>query len=151
MYSAIIAALPVVEVRGAIPYLVANKCPLYFIVLSYLVSTAVGIGVYIFIEEILKIARSLLGKTWKGGIKLLDKVIERAERGAGPKVEKYGTLGLALFVAIPLPGTGVWTGALAGYLLGLKKRDVALALALGNLGATLAVSALSLGARAFVG
>ncbi len=145
LYSALISALPVVEVRGAIPYLVLNGCPLYYILVCYIVSTLTGILVYFFIEEILRIARVVLRKTWRGGLKVLDKIIERAERGAGPKVEKYGTLGLALFVGVPLPGTGVWTGALAGYLLGLKKRDVVIALALGNLLATIIVTALSLG------
>ncbi|UXD21638.1 ligand-binding protein SH3 [Ignicoccus pacificus DSM 13166] len=146
LYSALISALPVVEIRGAIPYLIANGCPLYFIVICYVVGTLTGFLVYLFLEEILRIARNILHKYWKGGLKILDKIVERAEKGAGPKVEKYGTLGLALFVAIPAPGTGVWTGAMAGYLLGLKKRDVLLALALGNLGATIIVTLLSLGA-----
>jgi uncharacterized membrane protein len=110
------------------------------------VGTLTGFALYLFLEEILKLTRRVLYKSWKGGLIILDKILERAERGAGPRVEKYGTLGLALFVAIPAPGTGVWTGALAGYLLGLKKRDVLIALALGNLAATAIVTALSLGA-----
>ncbi len=48
-------------------------------------------------------------------------------------VKKYGVLGLALFVAIPLPVTGIWTGALIAYLLGLRRRHSIIALVIGGL------------------
>ena len=144
------ATLPIVEIRGAVPYLVASECPLYYIALCYVASTATGVLVYLVLETLLRVARDVLNRVWKGGVKLLDAIIERTEKGAGPKVEKYGTLGLALFVAIPLPGTGVWTGALAGYLLGLKKRDVVIALSVGNLIAVLIVLIASSGIKAII-
>jgi len=48
-------------------------------------------------------------------------------------VKKYGVIGLALFVAIPLPVTGIWTGALIAYLLGLRRRHSIVALIIGGL------------------
>ncbi len=42
-------------------------------------------------------------------------------------VDKYGTIGLALFIGVPLPGSGVWTGALAAFLLGFKRKEFSIA------------------------
>ncbi len=61
------------------------------------------------------------------------KYLQSVRRRAEPYVKKYGFLGLVIFVAIPLPATGIWTGALAAYVLGMDKRRTALALALGGL------------------
>jgi len=108
--------------------------------LSYALCTLTGILVYLALGKLLPWAESFLERRWRLGARILKKITERAEKGAGEKVEKYGTLGLALFVGVPLPGTGVWTGALAGYLLGLKKRDVILALVVGNALATTIMS-----------
>ncbi|NJE41982.1 ligand-binding protein SH3 [Thermococcus sp. GR7] len=59
--------------------------------------------------------------------------VERVRKKAHPYVEKWGFLGLTIFVAIPLPGTGIWTGALAAYLFGIEKRQTVPALILGGL------------------
>ena len=59
--------------------------------------------------------------------------VERVRRKAHPYVEKWGFWGLLIFVAVPLPGTGVWTGSLAAYLLGIEKRQGIAALLLGGL------------------
>ena len=48
-----------------------------------------------------------------------------------PLVEKYGAIGLAIFIAIPLPGTGSWSGALAAFLIGMRFRTFFLMNALG--------------------
>ncbi|ASJ12616.1 COG2426 family protein [Thermococcus thioreducens] len=59
--------------------------------------------------------------------------VERVRKKAHPYVERWGFIGLTIFVAIPLPGTGVWTGALAAYILGIEKRQTVPALILGGL------------------
>ncbi len=59
--------------------------------------------------------------------------VERVRKKAHPYVEKWGFIGLTIFVAIPLPGTGIWTGALAAYLLGIGRRQTVPALILGGL------------------
>ncbi|MCD6372656.1 MAG: COG2426 family protein [Thermococcus sp.] len=59
--------------------------------------------------------------------------VERVRKKAHPYVEKWGFLGLTVFVAIPLPGTGVWTGSLAAYLFGIEKKTTVPALILGGL------------------
>ncbi|MEB3851334.1 MAG: small multi-drug export protein [Desulfurococcales archaeon] len=57
----------------------------------------------------------------------------RARERAGPAAERWGLLGVVAFVAAPLPGTGVWTGALAAHLLGIPRRRAAAALLAGGL------------------
>ncbi len=59
--------------------------------------------------------------------------VERVRRKAHPYVERWGFPGLIVFVAIPLPGTGVWTGALVAYLFGIEKKTAVPALILGGL------------------
>lgn len=55
----------------------------------------------------------------------------RAKSGAGKNVKKYGFWGLIVFVLIPLPGTGVYAGTIAGYLFGLERKRAFLANAIG--------------------
>jgi len=62
----------------------------------------------------------------------------------GKSVNRWGVLGLVAFVAIPLPLTGMWTGALVGYLLGLDRSRLALSLALGGALSVLIVFASSI-------
>jgi len=58
------------------------------------------------------------------------------------KIEKYGLLGVLLFVGIPLPVTGAWTGTLGAWLLGLKKRHLYLAVSGGVIMASIIVTTL---------
>ena len=51
---------------------------------------------------------------------LMDKIFDRTRKKANKKIERYETLGLLLFVAIPLPFTGAWTGSLIAYLFDLN-------------------------------
>ena len=79
-------------------------------------------------------------------IKLFSKVsnfmFEKAEKNRA-KIEKYATWGLFLFVAIPLPGTGAWTGTLIASVLGLEPKKSFLAAVLGVLGATTIMTVIS--------
>jgi uncharacterized membrane protein len=59
--------------------------------------------------------------------------VERVRKKAHPYVEKWGFIGLTIFVAVPLPGTGVWTGALAAYIFAVEKGQTVPALILGGL------------------
>lgn len=76
-----------------------------------------------------------------------NRFIERARR-KGHQVEKYGALGLTLFVAIPLPGTGVWSGCLVAFLLGIKTPYAIAAITVGEILAGLFVTFASMGVMA---
>jgi len=69
---------------------------------------------------------------------------ERTQHKLHPYVEKYGEWGLAIFIGVPLPGTGAYTGAFGAFLLGMGKRKFLLANFLGVLIACAAVTAICL-------
>jgi uncharacterized membrane protein len=58
---------------------------------------------------------------WPSGRRLITWLFARTRRKSA-EIEKYETLGLMIFVAIPLPATGAWTGAMAAFLLGMSFR-----------------------------
>jgi len=68
--------------------------------------------------------------------------VEKARAKVHGKVERYGYLGLLIFVAIPLPVTGAWTGTLGAWVLGMSKKKACLAIVGGVLVAGLVVSIL---------
>ena len=75
--------------------------------------------------------------------KALDWVFKRTRR-QGRLVEKYEMVGLVLVVAIPLPGTGAWTGSILAFLLGLELKSSFISIVIGVFIAGVIVSALSL-------
>lgn len=100
---------------------------------------------------------------WPGSL-FLDLVYHRIPEGswlhrklegirvkAHPLVERYGVLGLAVFVAIPLPGTGAYSGTAAAWLLGMDRKKAFLGVSLGVFAAFLIVWALAEGVVAGIG
>jgi uncharacterized membrane protein len=71
-------------------------------------------------------------------------ILDKTQHKIRPFVDRYGELGVAVFIGIPLPGSGVYTGAFGAYLLGLDKKKFAIANVIGVLIAASAVTALSL-------
>jgi len=71
-------------------------------------------------------------------------ILARARSKLKPYVDRYGELGVALFIGVPLPGSGVYTGAVGAFLLGLDRRKFAVANVLGVLIAAAAVTAVTL-------
>ena len=82
---------------------------------------------------------------------IYNRLVARTQKRVGPYVEKYGTIGLALFIAIPLIGSGVWTGAFAAYLLGMRFRKFLVAEIIGVLIAGAIVTLISLGLLTWIG
>ena len=81
--------------------------------------------------------------------KVVDKMEAKAEKNKA-KVLKYAFWGLVLFVAIPLPGTGGWTGALVAAMLDMPLKKAFPAILLGILGAGIIISFVSYGAAALI-
>jgi len=112
-----IAMLPVVELRGSIVVGAGLDIPWW---LNYIASV---IGNFLPIPFILLFIRQIF--RWMKGIKHLDKIANKLEEKAHAKsadVLKYASFGLFIFVAIPLPGTGAWTGALIASLLDMRMK-----------------------------
>ena len=76
--------------------------------------------------------------------RLLEKYLDRAQRKLKPSVDKYGFWGLAVFIGIPLPLTGAFTGAAGAYTLGMERRKFMLANVAGVLIAAVCVTAVTL-------
>ncbi|HBD63998.1 MAG TPA: ligand-binding protein SH3, partial [Clostridiales bacterium] len=77
--------------------------------------------------------------------KIIHKLIHRSLSKSG-SVKKYGYWGLFIFVAIPLPGTGVWTGSLIASLLDMRFKYAFPTIVIGNLVASICIMILSFGA-----
>ena len=114
----LISMLPVVELRLGLPYGIAIGLDYPLALLAAILGNLLPVPfIILFIKNILLFLRSRLKK--------LDGFITRLEERAHLKsevVRKYGSIGLCLLVAIPLPGTGAWTGALVAALMGLPLR-----------------------------
>lgn len=109
---------PVIELRGAIPFGVAHGLPLW---VAFVVAV---IGNMVPVPFIILFLRHIFN--WLRKNKKTAAIVERLERKAhlnGKKVEKYRNMGLFILVAIPLPGTGAWTGALVASVLDIRLRN----------------------------
>lgn len=140
LITVIIAALPVSELRGAIPLaLLTLKVPfLKVFFLSILGNLLPVIPLLLFLEPVSEKLRHF--RPWRS---FFDRLFERTRRKAS-LVEKYEAIGLALFVAIPLPVTGAWTGCIAASLFKIRFRHAFLAICVGVVCAAVIVSALTL-------
>ena len=136
----VIAALPVSELRGAVPIAidVFGLSWYHTFVLSVL-------GNLLPVPFLLRFYDSLsrLVSQRNTGKRVMDWIYPRT-RKQSPNIEKYKRIGLIIFVAIPLPGTGAWTGSIAAHLLGLKFRSALLDITLGVIGAGVIVTSLVL-------
>ncbi len=112
----IISTLPVIELRGAIPVaMFLFKFSWQKAVLLSVVGNMLPIPlVLLFWESIV-----LLLQKSRRGKKFVDWLYQRTKNKSGV-IERYEALGLAIFVGIPLPGTGAWTGAFAANIFGLR-------------------------------
>ena len=136
LHAFVLSLLPISELRGGIPYAVANDISLPIAYILCVVSNILVIPiVYLFLETLHK-------WFYRIGIykKLFDHFVERTRRKAEKNVAKYGYWGVMMFVAIPLPITGAYSGTLAAWLLKLDKKHSFWYLAAGVLIAGIVVS-----------
>jgi len=140
-----ISMLPLVELRGAIPFSQAYHLP---IIPSYIISI---LGNMVPVPIIYLFARRFL--EWGKDKKVIGKIcaffLEKGTKAGLSLQKKAGRslfLALALFVAIPIPGTGAWTGTLAASLLDMDFKDTTLAVTVGVLIAGIIMMLASLGA-----
>jgi len=136
-----ITFLPFLELRASIPYGILKANLNWVIVFLVCVVTNIILGavLYPLIDTITKILTRI------GFIdKLYEMYITRTRRKIDRYVEKYGYLGVAIFIGIPLPGSGVYSGALAAYLIGLDYKKFIIADIIGVLIAGIIVTIVSL-------
>ena len=132
---------PGLELRASIPYgiLVADLPWFVVVPLAIVVNILLGPVVYFLLDKFLHLLLRirLLNRMW-------DRVVAKTQQKIHPLVEKYGVVGLGMFIGIPLPGSGVYSGAAGGYLLGFTRREFYLATVVGVLIAGAVVTAIVL-------
>lgn len=145
IYVFLISMLPVIELRGSIPAGCAMGLPWYSCSLLSMIGNLLPVP---FILLLIEWALGIMKK-----IRYLDRFAywleEKAEKNK-EKITKYATFGLFLFVAIPLPGTGAWTGALVASLLHMKKTRAFVSIVCGVLTAGVIVTLISYGVLGFL-
>ena len=145
-----ISMVPLVELRGAIPVSQGFDLPIIRSYIICIVGNMLPVPViYLFARKFLEWGQD---KKFIGGI--CSFFLVKGQK-AGEKLEAKAGKGLFvalfLFVGIPLPGTGAWTGTLAASLLDMKFRDTVIAVMAGVLFAGLVMMALSMGVFSFAG
>lgn len=143
LYTLIIAMSPIVECRGAIPYgLLVGVDPyrvMIFSVAGNLLPVPFLLGFLSYLERIIT-SRSEGNFLRRAYIRYVDSL----RRKAKPKIDRYGFLGVLLFVAVPMPFTGAWTASLLAHLFGLGKVKSLLAISLGVVSAAFLILFLAL-------
>lgn len=123
----LVSMVPVIELRGAIPFGIAlGVSPFWCLILSLLGSTIpipiILLGTRPIFSKLKRIPRVR---------KIINKITKRAMKKSG-NIIKYGFFGLIIFVGIPLPGTGVWTGSLIAALINMRIKIAFPAIFIGN-------------------
>ena len=129
LLTMLVSMIPIIELRGGLPFGVALGLPYYLAFPAAVVGNLIPAPfIIVYIRRIFELMRKYLPR--------LNGLVDRLEKKAhlkGKKVQKYQYLGLWLFVAIPLPGTGAWTGSLAAAFLGMRLKKAMPAVVLGVL------------------
>ena len=156
LYVFFIAMVPLIELRGAIPFAYGFKAadPAFNLVLAYII---IALGNMVPVPFIYFFARKVLdwGKDKPVIGKFFTFCLEKGEKGGKKLTEKAGRgtfVALMLFVGIPLPGTGAWTGTLAASILDMDFKKTVLAVIGGIALASIIVGVVStLGLAAYLG
>lgn len=141
LMTIVISMVPVLELRGAIPIATAHGLNFWVAIVCAIIGNLIPVPfIIIFIRKIFELMRKWSPK--------LDKLVTKLEDRAHKKsdvVLKYAFWGLVILVAIPLPGTGAWTGALVAAMLNMRLRKAFPAIALGVIIAGVIVSVVTYG------
>ena len=135
------AMVPVVELRGAIPIGTGMGLPFEVAIIVSVIGNLIPVPfIMLFIRQIFKWMRKV-NKTFE---RIVCKMEEKANKHRD-KVTKYGFWGLFILVAIPLPGTGAWTGALVAAMMEIRFKTALPAIFLGVLTAAVIVTFITYG------
>ena len=145
-FTILVSMIPVVELRGGIPFGVTLGLPVWAAYLAAVIGNMLPVPfILVYIRRIFQWMRRHMPR--------LNSLVDALERKAhlkGRMVTKYKYLGLMLFVAIPLPGTGAWTGALAAAFLDMPLRKALPSIFAGILVAGIAISVITFGVASLI-
>lgn len=146
IFTVLVSMIPVVELRGGIPFGVAAGLSVPMAYLAAVIGNLIPVPfIIVYIRRIFLWMRRTFPK--------LGSMVDALERKAhlkGRTVSKYKYLGLVIFVAIPLPGTGAWTGSLAAAFLDMPLRKAIPSVVAGVMIAGILISTLTFGVVSIV-
>ncbi|MEI7741016.1 MAG: small multi-drug export protein [bacterium] len=143
LVTAVLSGLPVVELRAGIPF---GMQVLHLSAVSAFLWAIIGnAALSILFLYSLQPIESFCVKRLPSCNLIVQRYLARARKSFAGTHAKYGAIGLAIFIAIPLPLTGAWTGAAAAHVMGLPKRITIISMILGIVGAGLIVTFATLG------
>ena len=142
----LVSMVPLIELRGAVPIGVGFGIPEWAVCIIAMIGNFIPVPfIFIFARRILEWGA---GWKWKPFKKFCKWCLKKGEKGGEKLQKKTGSsiyLALALFVGIPLPGTGAWTGTLAASMLNLDRKKSLISVACGLVLACTIMILLSLG------
>ena len=142
----LVSMVPVIELRGGIPFGMAQGLEPVAAFFASIIGNMIPVPfIVVYIRRIFQWMRRHMPRLNR----LVDKLEEKAHL-KGATVTKYKYLGLCIFVAIPLPGTGAWTGALVAAFLDMPLRKALPSIFLGVIIAGIVVTLVSTGVFAFL-
>lgn len=142
----LISMVPVVELRGAIPVGYAAGLDIWLTTILSIIGNMIPVPfIILFTRKVFEWLRKLSSTLNK----IVTKFENRAEKHRG-KVEKYKFWGLMILVAIPLPGTGAWTGAMVAAVMEMRLKDAIPSIFLGVVTAGVVVALATLGVVALI-
>lgn len=146
LLTMLVAMLPVVELRGAIPIGVSMGLNTWIALGASIVGNMIPVPfIIVFIRKIFAFLRSRSER--------LERAVSRLENRAMGKsrhVHEYRFLGLLILVAIPLPGTGAWTGALVAAMMSMRLRNALPAIFVGVVIAGILITGITYGFAAIL-
>ena len=114
-----VSMVPLIELRGAVPIGTGMGLPWHWTLIVSIIGNCIPIPIILlFVKKVLTWMRTCSVKLFS---RVSNYMFAKAEKNR-EKINKYATWGLFFFVAIPIPGTGAWTGALAASLFDMDKR-----------------------------
>ena len=135
---------PFVELRLAVPFALSNAGlnlhPVFVFILAVVVHFIMGAAIYEGLHYIRQISK-LHPRTHR----LQESFFKKAHNKLKPYIDKYGHWGMAAFIAIPIPGSGVMTGSIASQLLKIERKHYYIANLVGVSASTLIIMLISLG------
>lgn len=146
IYVLVISMVPVIELRGAIPVGLGLGLDFWPVFFASMIGNLLPVPILILFTR--RVFEWLRKKS-----ALLERFVSRLEKKAASKedlLKKYELLGLCILVAIPLPGTGAWTGSLVAAVFDMRLKHAFPAIALGVFIAGIIVSAVSFGVSIFI-
>lgn len=133
-----ITVIPWIELRGSIPYGISQGFdPLFVFLFALILNIAIIPVIYMGLK--------LFYQNFFIKFKICRTLVERVRKRGEKYIHKYGMLGMIIFVGIPLPGTGAYSGTILAWLLGMRKREAFFSIAIGVSIAAVLVTLFSVG------